>query len=111
MGWWTKFFKGHESQYKETYGNDRIWDQPQTSVVGNMFYFSSYFYVAVSADLSQIDADLCLSKTRLQDELAEFEQEDIDFATALSLSEEDQKVEAVIGEFGSLNCYSLLFYL
>jgi len=52
MGWWTKFFKGHESQYKETYGNDRIWDQPQTSVVGNMFYFSSYFYVAVSADLS-----------------------------------------------------------
>ncbi|KAG6605244.1 Protein DA1-related 1, partial [Cucurbita argyrosperma subsp. sororia] len=64
MGWWTKFFKGHESQYKETYGNDRIWDQPQTSV----------------------------------GELAEFEQEDIDFATALSLSEEDQKVEAVIEE-------------
>ncbi|KAL0535973.1 hypothetical protein IC582_024903 [Cucumis melo] len=63
MGWWTKFFKGHKSSYRERYG-DRIWDEPRTSV----------------------------------EELTEYEQEEIDYAIALSLSVEDQKEKAVIEE-------------
>lgn len=43
MGWWTKLFKGHKSSYRERYGDDRIWDEPRTSVVGIWFYFSFYF--------------------------------------------------------------------
>lgn len=64
MGWWTKLFKGHKSSYRERYGDDRIWDEPRTSV----------------------------------DELTEYEQEEIDYAIALSLSVEDQKGKAVIEE-------------
>lgn len=61
---------------------------------------------------SILSADLYSCKTWPQEELTEYEQEEIDYAIALSLSVEDQNGKAVKGEFGwNFAICDLLTYL
>ncbi|KAK2996111.1 hypothetical protein RJ639_029447 [Escallonia herrerae] len=85
MGWLTKIFKGSshkisEGQYHSKHDDEKIWEGPTTSVVTNP--------ASVSCDIT--------SRSALVDAWSDFENEDIDRAIALSLSEDDQKGKKVI---------------
>ncbi|XAR73917.1 hypothetical protein NMG60_11008042 [Bertholletia excelsa] len=80
MGWLTKILKGSshkisEGQYHSTYGDDRIWDGPSTETY---------------------EDDRIWNDPSTADNWSDYENEDVDRAIAISLSEEDQKGKKVI---------------
>ncbi|XP_073061425.1 protein DA1-related 1-like isoform X2 [Primulina eburnea] len=98
MGWLTKIFKGSNhkilgGQYRGSYEDDTIWEDPTTSEV---FVTLSLLIIAGFDSFPALETENFHNESDLQETRPDFDREEIDRAIALSIAEVDEKEKKTI---------------
>lgn len=99
MRWLTKILKGSshrisKGQYHGKYEDDTIWEGPPASAV-IIIVFDCYLIPIICISKRSLHHLIGL---HLQDQLSDFDKEELDRAIALSISEAEDKGKKVVGK-------------